>query len=156
MDVDAARLELTSALSVVPPAGATSTMFRAALAVLIDRGIEALCVTPSQRLSFDNLIRIAADAPPTAGRRDFAVLLVHAFGIQGLLPVRGKTEGILLSFLERALLNPLRRAGYPFDGTAYEKRHVLRGLHATIDEHLRPLEPSFPRWIQGVAAPDSD
>jgi hypothetical protein len=44
----------------------------------------------------------------------------------------------------------LRRAGYPFDGTTYDKRLALAGLHATIDEHLRMPEPSIPRWLHGV------
>jgi hypothetical protein len=65
------------------------------------------------------------------------------------VPLRGETGQLIQSFLELALLNPLRRAGYPFDGSAYDKRQVLAGLHATIEEHLRPLEASFPWWLQG-------
>ena len=57
----------------------------------------------------------------------------------------------ILALLERALLNPLRRAGYPFDAAPYDKRQALARLHATIDEHLRPFEPSIPRWLHGGA-----
>jgi hypothetical protein len=148
MDVEAARTEMVRALNASAPGG------RAALAVLIDRGIEALAITPSNPLSLDDIVRIALDAAPGEGRRDFAVLLVHALGVKGLLPNRGETERHIHSFLERALLNPLRRGAYPFDGTAYEKRQALSGLHARIDEHLRPLEPTFPRWLQGVSRAD--
>lgn len=51
------------------------------------------------------------------------------------------------SFLERVSLNPLRRAGYPFDGSPYVRRRALARSNATIDEHLRPFEPSIPRWV---------
>jgi len=32
-------------------------------------------------------------------------------------------------------------AGYPFDGSAYDKRPALARLHVTIQEHLRRREP---------------
>ena len=151
MDIEAARTEITRALGAVTSDG---TAFRAARTVLINSGIEALSVTPSPGVSLDDIIRTAMDAAPTADRRDFAVLLVHALGVKGLLPVHGETEPNIQLFLERALLNPLRRAGYPFGGTRYEKRQALAGLHAMINEHLRPSEPTFPRWIHGVGFPD--
>ncbi|MGD0429962.1 MAG: hypothetical protein ABSA58_02615 [Acetobacteraceae bacterium] len=148
MDVEAACAEIVRTLNAAT-AGA-----RPALAMLIDRGIQALAITPSDPLSLDDIVRIAADAAPSEGRRDFAHLLVRALGIKGLLPTRGGTEQHIHSFLERALLNPLRRAGYPFTGTSYEKRQALAALHATIDEHLHPLEPSIPLWLHGVGRPD--
>lgn len=148
MDVEAARVEMVRTFNAATPDA------RPALAVLIDRGTQALAIAPSNPLSLDDIVRIAMDAAPGEDRRDFAVLLVHALGLKGLLPTRGETERHIHSFLEHALLNPLRRAGYPFTGTSYEKRRALAGLHLTIDEHLRPLEPSIPRWLHGVSRPD--
>jgi hypothetical protein len=143
MDFDAARAELDAAAQ-------SERRLRLAREVLIEYGIEAFRIPPHPGVSLDEVLRIAAGTPPDDGRRAFAVLLVHAVGIDGFLPARGETERHIRSFLEQALLNPLRRAGYPFDGTTYEKRQALVALHATIDEHLRPLEPSIPRWLHGV------
>jgi len=154
MDVGAARAELAGALETDAAAGRTGSGRRAALGVLIERGIEVFRIPPKAGLGLDDVLRIGAEAESTRDRRDFAVLLVHAIGMDGLLPARGESERRLHSFLERALLNPLRRAGYPFDGTPYDKRRSLSLLHATIDEHLRPLEPTIPRWIHGVGPSD--
>lgn len=145
MNLEAARAALAR----------TGTDLNAARTVLIDFGTESVGPGSGAR-SLADLIRIAANAPPSRARRDFAVLLVHALGVDGLLSNRGEAADALRSFIERALLNALRRAGYPFDGTAYDKRHALAGLHATIEEHLRPLEPSIPRWLHGVVRPDED
>jgi len=153
MDIESARAELTRALGATGQAG---PRFRAAQDVLVRHGIEAFGIMPRQGLSLDEVVAIAAAAPRTETRRAFAVLLVHAFAIAGLLPPRGETEQRIRSFLELALLNPLRRANYPFDGTAYDKRQVLARLHATIDEHLRLPEPSIPRWLHGGRPADSD
>jgi hypothetical protein len=145
MDLKAARADLARAL------GSGNA---AARAVLIQRGIEALGTAQTANISLDELIRLVTEAPPSRPRRDFAVLLVHALAIDGPLPARGESERIIRSFLERALLNPLRRAGYPFDGTPYDKRQALARLHTAIDEHLRPLEPTMPRWLQGLGRED--
>jgi hypothetical protein len=153
MDIEAARAELTGALDVTAQG---EKRFRAAREVLIRRGIEALQIPPRPGISLDEIVAVAAGTPPTAARRALAVLLVYAIGIEGLLPPRGETERHIRSFLEQALLNPLRRARYPFDGSPYDKRQALAGLHATIDEHLRPLEPTIPRWIHGVGPRTED
>jgi hypothetical protein len=123
---------------------------RAARDMLVERGVAALQIQPGPGITLGEIIRIAVDAPPSEARREFAVLLVFALGFEGTLPTRGETERHIQSFLERALLNPLRRANYPFDGTRYDKRQALAGLHATIAEHLRPLELTIPSWIHGV------
>ena len=154
MDVEAARDELIRALNADASADRGSTRFRAARDVLIDRGTQALDLTESPGRSLDTIVEIASTATMTPSLRAFAVLLVHALGTDGLLPSRGKAEDQLRSFLERALLNPLRRADYPFDGSAYDKRQALARLHATIQEHLRPPEPSIPRWIHGLDPSD--
>jgi hypothetical protein len=120
---------------------------RVARKLLVDRGVEALGIAPVFVL--DDVVTVAIDAPATEARRAFAVLLVHALSVPGLLPSRGRAADNLRSFLERALLNPLRRAEYPFGGSTYDKQLALTRLHLTIDEHLRPLEPTFPRRIQG-------
>ncbi len=147
MDIEAARNELIRAAAADALAG---TRFPGAHQVLVDSGIAALGLTPRPDLAIDAIVRIAIDAPRTEARRDFAVLLVHALGIPGLLPSRGPAATPIQSFLERALLNPLRRAGYPFDGSPYDKRQALARLHETIDEHLRPPELTMPRWLQGT------
>jgi hypothetical protein len=153
MDIDAIRARLSGMASVGAPA---DQRVRAARKCLINRGVETLQILPRPGISLDEVIRAAIGAPPSEARREFAVLLVIAIGIDGLLVPRGETERLVQSFLEQALLNPLRRAGYPFDGTAYDKRQALAGLHATIDEHLRPFEPSIPRWIHGVGQRSGD
>lgn len=153
MDIDAFRSELFGALEATVPA---ERRLRAARERLIKRGIVALQVPPRPGIGLDEVIRAAIGATPTEARREFAVLLVYAFGIDGLLPTRGETERLIRSFLEQALLNPLRRANYPFDGSPYDKRQALAGLHATIDEHLRPPEPSIPRWLHGVGPRGED
>lgn len=147
MDLEAARAELSRAAATAAPS--TGMRFRAAHDVLAARGVEALGITGAG-LALDEIVRIAIEAPPTEARRAFAVLLVHALGLPGLLPTRGRTADDVRLFLERALLNPLRRAGYPFGGTPHDKRQALARLHATIDEHLRPPEPSIPLWLHGL------
>jgi hypothetical protein len=151
MDCEAIRAELIGALDVTAP---IQQRVRAARELLIKRGAEALQIPPPPVL--DEIIRVAIAAPPTEARREFAVLLVYALGVKGALPIRGETECLIQSFLERALLNPLRRAGYPFNGTAYDKRQALAGLYHTIDELLRPIEPSIPRWLHGVGPRTGD
>ncbi len=151
MDIDAARDALLAALT---SAASGAPNFRDARVILIERGIDALRIPPHPGLTLDAVIKAADQAPATEARRAFAVLLVHAIGVAGLLPARGPTAAAVQSFLERALLNPLRRAGYPFEGSPYEKRQALMRLHLTIDEHLQPLQPSIPRWIHGIGKPD--
>jgi len=154
VDLDAARADLARVSRAAAPGGRAGANLSAARAILIDFGSEAFGLAPSAARSLDDLLRVAANAPPSRPRRDFAVLLVQALGVESLLPHRGAAADAPRSFIESALLNALRRAGYPFDGSSYDKRRALAGLHATIDEHLRPLEPSFPRWLQGTVPPD--
>jgi len=147
MDIEALRAQLSAALDAAAPG---EQRVRSAREWLIKRGIETLQIPPRPGIALDEIVRAAIGAPPTAARREYAVILVLALGVEGLLPTRGETERLIRSFLEHALLNPLRRADYPFGGSPYDKRQALAGLHATIDEHLRPLEPSIPRWLHGV------
>jgi hypothetical protein len=147
MDIEAIRAELIGAPGSELPEG---QRMRAARERLIKHGLEAFEIAPSPGIALHEIIRVAIGAPPNEARRKFAVILVCALGIGGLLPMRGESERLIRSFLEQALLNPLRRAGYPFAGSAYDKRQALAGLHAMIDEHLRPPEPSIPRWLHGL------
>ena len=153
MDVEAIRALLSGILGVGTPADHPAG---AARERLIKRGVETLQISPRPGISLDEVLRVALNAPSSEARREFAVLLVFAVGIDGLLPTRGETERLIQSFLEQALLNPLRRAAYPFSGTAYDKRQALAGMHATIEEHLRPFEPSIPRWMHGVGPRSGD
>jgi hypothetical protein len=146
MDPEAIRAELTGAHDATAP---QEQRVRNARALLIKRGTEAVQIPLGPGITLDEILRNAIGKPPTDARREYAVMLVYTIGIEGVLPTRGETERLIRSFLEQALLNPLRRAGYPFDGTAYDKRQALAGLHATIEEHLRPLELTMPGWLHG-------
>ena len=146
MDLEAANAALTEALTAGAP---PEIRFRAARAVLAARGGEIAGVA-TDGLSLDTVVRLAAAAPRSDPRRMFAVLLVHAIGVPGLLPLRGESGAQIQQFLESALLNPLRRAGYPFGGSAYDKRQALEALHTTIDAHLNEPEPSIPHWIHRI------
>ncbi|HEX3993041.1 MAG TPA: hypothetical protein VHX39_17860 [Acetobacteraceae bacterium] len=158
MDTEAIRAALTGAYDASAP---PEQRVRNTRDLLRKRGTEAFQIPPGQippgpGIALDEILRIAIGKSPTDARREFAVMLVYAIGIEGVLPMRGETERLIRSFLEQALLNPLRRAGYPFDGTAYDKRQALAGLHATIEEHLRPLEPTMPRWLHGSGSQGRD
>jgi hypothetical protein len=155
MDIRSARHDLAKALIAAPDSGNT-VRFRAAREILIEHGAAAVALSPAIGRSLEDIVALASRAPVTPPLRVFAVLLVTALATDGLLPSRGEAENRLRLLLERVLLNPLRRAGYPFDGTNYEKRQALTRLHKTIDEHLRPPEPSIPRWIHGIGPADED
>jgi len=154
MDIEAARAELIRALNAPGDGEQAAPRFRAARQVLIDRGADALSVPRKDVHSLEHILGLAAGATLTPALRSFAVLLVHAMGTEGLMPIRGDNERLTRLFLERALLNPLRRANYPFDGAPYDKRQALARLHRTIDEHLRPPEPTIPLWLHGARPPD--
>ncbi len=142
--LDEARRDLARALNDPP----------AARRVLIDHGADACGAADRGMLSLHDVIRLAARAPATPARRDFAILLVHALAVDGLVSVRSNARQFdrdLCDFMESALPTVLRRFGYPFGGETYERRRSLERLHNSIDELLRPLEPTFPNW-QGLYA----
>jgi hypothetical protein len=122
---------------------------RFARQILIDRGLEALKIESPSNPTLEAVIGAAAIAPQTPARRTFAVLIVHALAVRGLVPT-GATSDVC-TLIESALLHVLLRSGYPFGGTIYEKRQVLDRLHTKIDELLEPLQPTFPNW-QGLYA----
>ncbi len=153
-----ANMDIQEALERLKHASRTGarqeTNIRAAEDVIIHYGMQAFHIAPRAGLTVGEIIRIAADAPRSEARRAFAVLLVHALSMPGLLSLRGRPGREIRLFLERALLNPLRRASYPFESTDYDKRAALGRLHKTIDDCLRPLEPSIPPWIHGIGSFD--
>ncbi len=110
MDPEAIRAELTGAHDATAP---QEQRVRNARALLIKRGTEALQMPTRSGIALDEILRNAIDRSPTEARREYAVMLVYAIGIEGVLPIRGKAERLIRSFLEQALLNPLRRAGLP-------------------------------------------
>ena len=98
---------------------------------------------------------LPSGAPSTVARRAFAVLIVHALGVDGLVASkssRGQFDRDLSAFIESALPTILQRSGYPFGNETYEKRRSLERLHTIIDELLKPLEPTFPPNVQGLYA----
>jgi hypothetical protein len=123
---------------------------RAVQRILIEQGMAAFCIAAAP---LHQIICRATQAPQSPERRAFAVLVVHALRIKDAVRPRGKSgqfDRDVCAFVESALLNPLRRAAYPFGGSTYDKMQFLSGLHATLDEHMKPLEPTFPPWLSGL------
>jgi hypothetical protein len=123
--------------------------------LLLDCGVAALGIEPTSKLSLGATIRIGVTAPANPDRRSFAVLLVHAVGVDGLVRVRSQHADLdrdICAFVESALRHTLHRSGYPFDRQTYDKIRFLGRLGGTIDQHLKPLEPTFPAWLSGLAA----
>lgn len=160
MDPEQAHSNLTEAIEslteAIEGAGANrpgSRGYRAARQVLLDRGWQALGITPPCGTGLlPDLLRLAAAAPASQGRRTLALLLVRALGIDGLVPVgprSGPLADDLCRFMESALSPVLLRSGYPFRAGPYDKLCHLRALHASLDRHLEPFEPTFPPWLQG-------
>jgi hypothetical protein len=128
---------------------------RAGRQVLVVRGCEACGIVHSASLSLHDLVTIAVSARRTAARRAFAVLLVHALAVEGLVASkthRGQLDRSLCAFIESALPAVLQRYGYHFGSETYEWRRSLDRLHTMIDELLQPLEPTFPPGVQGLHA----
>jgi hypothetical protein len=154
MDLEHARHDLARALDAQAEPDAEKRL-RAARQVLVVAAIDALGIDASSRPSLADVIRLAVAAKRTATRRAFAVLLVHALGVDGLVTARsnrGQLDRDICAFVENALPSVLQRAEYPFGGEMYERRRLLARLHTRIDELLRPLEPTFPPRVQGLYA----
>jgi hypothetical protein len=154
MNLEQALYDLRKALDERTEPDAASRI-RAGRQVLIGRGGEAFGTERSGSLSLHDLLTTAMNTPATAGHRAFAVLLVHALAVEGLVASRshrGQLDRSLCAFVESVLPTVLRRFGYPFGSETYERRHSLERLHTMIDELLLPLEPTFPPRIQGLYA----
>jgi hypothetical protein len=154
MNIEQARNDLARAL-VQPTEPDVEARNRAARQVLIASGMDALGLDVSSRPSLADVIRLAATARSTPDRQAFAVLLVHALGVDGLVAAksnRGALDRDVCAFVEGALAGMLRRSGYPFGAETYERRRALDRLHARIDELLEPWEPTFPPGVRGLYA----
>ncbi len=150
MDLSHARLDLAHALVAAAAAPRTADRFRAARQLLISSGAAALHMEPAAAPGLAEIVERAVRAPASPARRVFAVLIVDALAIPGLLSARSsqaRLERNIRALIESALPDVLLRAGYPFAGDLDAKQRLLTGLHASIEEHLRPLEPSIPTWL---------
>ena len=149
MNLQAALRDLSETMAGADRAATPEARLRLARRVLISRGLEAVKIEPPSNPTLDTVIRAAASAPQTPSRQTFAVLMVHALAVRGLVPTG--TASNVRNLIESALPHVLLRSGYPFGGTAYEKHQALDRLHTKIDELLEPLQPTFPNW-QGLYA----
>jgi hypothetical protein len=152
VDLRQARLDLARALEAAAAAPHGTDRFHAARQLLVGSGAAALHIDPATAAGLTDIVERALRAPPSRARRVFAVLLVDALAVPGLLSARSSQARLgrdIQALLESALPDVLLRAGYPFAGDLDAKRQALARLHASIDEHLRPLEPSIPAWLSG-------
>jgi len=153
METEQARQELSQAVEadrLAPP----GRRHQAARALLARYGVQALRLNAGAGVTLPELIHTAAAAPATPERRAFVILLVQALGIAGLVRPDGsrrrELDRDICRLAETAIASVLLRAGYPFHAAIYDKLRFLERLHATMDEHLRPFEPTFPPWLHGV------
>ncbi|HUB10893.1 MAG TPA: hypothetical protein VMB34_02970 [Acetobacteraceae bacterium] len=156
MELEQARQEQAALLATASGAPGAPDRLRAVRQWLVARGAEALRIDPVAAPGLPELIRRAASAPASAARRTFAVLLLDAHAVPGLLSSpasQARIERALCALLETALPHALRRAGYPFGRDLDARRRCLATLAASIDEHMRPLEPSIPLWLSGLPRP---
>jgi hypothetical protein len=114
------------------------------------RGAECLGLERAAVGGLGGVLDRLARAVATPPRRAFAVLLVQGLAVEGLVADGPAQARDVCTLLESALPEVLRRSGYPFSGDADARRHFLAHLHETIDDCLRPLEPTFPRWLNGL------
>lgn len=156
MNLEQARCDLNRALIFARADHASQARhLQVARQLLIDKGAAALAMEPKAGLSIAEVIRIAITAPAGPDRRSFAVLLVDALGVDELLRVRSSRGDLgrdICIFVESALHDVLRRARYPFIGSAYDKVSFLERSRSVIDQHLQPLELTFPLWLSGMDA----
>lgn len=153
MDLAQARQDLARAVAAAAAAPHAAERFRAARQWLVRTGAEALRIDPATASGLADIVGHAAGAAPGPERRAFAVLLVDALAVPGLLSVRSshaRLDRDICTLLESALPDVLRRSGYPFAGDVDAKRRSLARLAASIDDYLRPLEPTFPAWLSGL------
>ena len=117
---------------------------------LLARGAAAVPAGAAHSAGLPEQIRRVASAPASAARRIFAVLVLDALAVPGLLHAersRARLERDVCALLEAALPHALARAQYPFGGDIDARRRHLAVLAASIDEYLQPLEPSIPTWL---------
>lgn len=152
MDPTQARQDLARALDAASAAPHVADRLRAARELLLGYGAAALGIDAAAVSGLVDILERAALAPVRPARRGFAMLIVDALAVPGLLSARSsqaRLDRAIRTFLESALPDVLLRSGYPFAGDVDAKLRSLAALHTSIDEHLRPLEPSIPTWLSG-------
>ncbi len=149
MDLGRALRDLTEALSAAEGASSREARFRSARKVLVDHSLAALGAECPSANSIAAVARLAAESTNPSGRRDCALLMLHALAVRGLVPAAA--YGDVCTLVESGLRAALLRGGYPFGGTIAERMSVLERLHRTIGDLMQPWEPTFPNW-QGLYA----
>ena len=142
MDFEAARSALAGEIKAAHADPNLNTRFFGARRVVTGAGIEALQIQYSNGLSLGDVLLHAVSAPRTPDRRSFAVLVIEALAVDGLIPSTSERADIdrnVCSLTESALSEVLNRFNYPFKGQSYEKRRSLEGLHASVVELLSPV-----------------
>jgi hypothetical protein len=142
MDFEAVRSALAHEIEAAHADTDANGRFSGARRVIITAGIEALQIEYSNGLSIGDVLLRAVGAPRTPDRRNFAVLVIEALAIDGLIPStseRADVDRNICSLAESAVPDVLSRFKYPFKGQSYEKRSALEGLHASVVELLSPL-----------------
>ena len=141
LNLDASLHELRRALD-------QDTGQRAAQRVIREHGVRAFQLSGHPDLAA--VLASAAAAQTTPQRQAFAVLIVHALGVNGLIPPRSAAD--VCRLIETSLPKALIRAGYPFSGSTSERLQSLARLHLSIDKLMEPLEPTFPTELKGLHA----
>ena len=142
MDLDAARSALAGEIMTAQAETNLNGRFSGARRVITAAGIEALKIQYSNGLSLGDVLLHAVGAPRTPDRRSFAVLVIDALAVDGLIPSTSERPDIdrnVCSLAESALREVLDRFKYPFKSQSYEKRRALEGLHASVVVLLSPV-----------------
>lgn len=146
MDIRAACERLACATA---SEGSRDATLHAARQLVVDECLAALGQEPRGGVTIAAAVRMVAETNVRAAQRGAAFLVIHAFGVPGLIPSAANADVCTLA--EAGLNSVLLRCSYPFAGSVAEKTDVLQRLHRTIGELMQPLEPTFPNW-QGLYA----
>jgi hypothetical protein len=142
MDLEATRYALAREITAAQTNANLNTRFVGARRVITAAGIEALQIQYSNGLSLGDVLLHAVGAPRTPDRRSFAVLVLDALAVDGLIPSTSERPDIdrnVCVLTENALPEVLDRFKYPFKSQSYEKRRALEGLRASVVELLSPV-----------------
>jgi hypothetical protein len=142
MDLQAARSALASEIEAAHADPNLNTRFVGARRVVTAVGIEALQIQYSNGLSLGDVLLHAVSTPRMPNRRSFAVLVIDALAVDGLIPSTSERPDIdrnICALAESTLPELLDRFKYPFKSQSYEKRRALEGLHARVVELLSPV-----------------
>ena len=150
MQLEVALRDVAAALNTEGRGRRGDARLRAARRVVVDHCAGALAISTPAHPSIAAIARLAAEAPNQPARRACALLLVHALATPGLVPAASAGDVCLL--IERGLRSALLRVSYSFGAPLDERFQVLSRLHASIDQLMQPMEPTFPSWIQGLHA----